>query len=93
MKETITLENFTDLVRDALKDHLKDCTVEVQKTNKNNGVILHGITITEPGSDLSPCIYLNEAYEDYQEGRDFNDVEKLIEFIKTGESGTFINGF
>ena len=59
--------------------------MEVQKTNKDNGVILHGITITEPGSDLSPCIYLNEAYEDYQEGRDFNDVEKLIEFLKTGD--------
>ena len=77
-KGTMTFETFTNLVRDALEEHFKDCTVEVKKTNKNNGVVLHGIRITEPGSSVSPCIYLEEAYKDYQEGRDFHEIVMLI---------------
>ena len=70
MKGTMTIETFMDLVRDALKDQLKGCTVEVQETNKNNGGIFHGIRITEPGSSIAPCIYLDKDYKDYQEGKD-----------------------
>ena len=53
-KGTMTFETFTNLVRDALEEHFKDCTVEVKKTNKNNGVVLHGIRITEPVRRRTP---------------------------------------
>ncbi len=43
-------------------------TVEERDVTKNNGVILHGISITEEGGSVSPTIYLESLYEEYKKG-------------------------
>lgn len=40
-------------------------SVTVQKVNKNNGLVLDGLTIMQEGVNLAPTIYLNGYYEDY----------------------------
>lgn len=38
-KGTMTIETFTDMMKDALSSHIEeDCTREAQKVKKNNGV-------------------------------------------------------
>ena len=39
--------------------------VSVQKINKNNGLVLDGLTIMEEGINIAPTIYLNGYYEEY----------------------------
>lgn len=39
--------------------------VRVQKINKNNGLVLDGLTIIAEGVNIAPTIYLNDYYEDY----------------------------
>lgn len=77
-KGTMSLETFTDLVKDELSVHFKDCTLEVQETKKNNGVVLHGIRIMEPESNIGPVMYLDDYFKDYQDGRFLNEIVMAI---------------
>lgn len=77
-KGTMTIETFMDVLKDALAFHLPDCILEVQEAQKNNGVILHGIRIMEPESNIAPCIYLDDAFIDYQDGRDFQEIVTAV---------------
>ena len=40
--------------------------VSIKETVKNNGVVLHGIMVTEKGRNVSPNIYLDGLYETYE---------------------------
>ena len=77
-KGTMTIETFMDVLKDALASHLPDCILEVQEAQKNNGVILHGIRIMEPECNIAPCIYLDDAFIDYQDGRDFQEIVTAV---------------
>ena len=41
---------------------------------KNNGVLLHGIEISENGSNIAPCIYTEKLYERYQDGCEMDEL-------------------
>lgn len=56
--------------------------VRLQQVKKNNGVVLHGITIMSEGSNVAPTIYLEKWYEEYKEGEDINDI--VAEVIRLG---------
>lgn len=45
---------------------------------KNNGVCFHGVIINRKGSNVSPSIYIDELYEDYRQGRSFNEVVRDV---------------
>lgn len=77
-KGTMTIETFMNMVKDALASHLRDCTIKSQEVKKNNGVILHGLCIMEPESNIAPVIYLDNAFKDYQNGRDFHEIVTAI---------------
>lgn len=83
-KGTMKIETFTDVMKDALASHFPDCVLEAQETKKNNGVILHGIRIMEPESNIAPVIYLDSAFIDYQNGRDFYEIVTAVaeDYIK-----------
>lgn len=44
------------------------CSVRLNDVMKNNGVILSGLTLMQDESNISPTIYLNNYYEDYENG-------------------------
>ncbi len=75
---TMTIDVFAGTVKEALAVYFEDCTVELQEVTKNNGLILHGVSIREQDSNLAPTIYLEAFFEQYQDGRNFVDIVKEI---------------
>ena len=69
------LARFGNKVCSALKEVMgAEYEVSFQEVVKNNGVCLHGIVITKKGSNLSPSIYIDELYREFEEGRPFGAV-------------------
>lgn len=63
---------FKDYVKEHVLDYLpeqyKNANIEIRQAVKNNDVVLDGLTIFNPNGNMSPTIYLNAAYEEYQQG-------------------------
>lgn len=57
--------------------------VTVNHILKNNGKELDGLTIMEEDSCISPTIYLNEYYEQYENGRGLDNILSEIRLIYT----------
>ena len=75
---TMTMDVFAGTVKEALSVYFEDCTIQLQEVTKNNGRILHGISIREKDSNIAPTIYLEAFFEQYQNGRDFVDIVKEL---------------
>ena len=64
--------------------------ISVKEITKNNGTILHSITISKTGMNISPNIYLDGLYDAYESGRTFrsvmNEVRKIYEESKMESS-------
>ncbi|MBQ2258324.1 MAG: hypothetical protein II247_06610 [Lachnospiraceae bacterium] len=62
--------SFTTLVREEVEKRAgEQYTVRINDVRKNNGVVLSGLTMMEDDSNISPTIYLNHYYEDFEDGR------------------------
>ncbi|MDD6810803.1 MAG: DUF5688 family protein [Lachnospiraceae bacterium] len=71
----MVFEQFKEKVCNALRDSMGDeYEISDREVIKNNGVILKGIIINKKGSNVSPTIYIDELYADYEEGRAFGDI-------------------
>ncbi len=69
----ISIDQFTEAVAEELVNKLTDeekerITVEVQRVNKNNGVIRHGLIIRDSLSPIAPTIYTEQFYEERETG-------------------------
>lgn len=53
-------ENLEIYVKQELERRYPDCSVDFIKVQKNNGLTLRGVTITAPGKNISPTIYIDE---------------------------------
>lgn len=61
--------NFKMLVRDEIAKRAgENYKVRLNDVVKNNGVVLTGLTVMNEDSNISPTIYLNNYYEEYQNG-------------------------
>ncbi len=61
--------DFTELVRNEVEKRTGDGhSVRLVTINKNNGIVLNGITVLNPNCNISPTIYLNDFYDKYQDG-------------------------
>lgn len=69
---------FKESVVKALGEVFENTKIITNKVNKNNGLILEGIVIIAPNRNLSPTIYLNGFYEQYLNGREFEDIIENI---------------
>lgn len=52
--------------------------VSIRQFSHNNHILLDGLTILEPGSNVSPTIYLNSYFAKYQDGISFSDLQNQI---------------
>lgn len=50
-----------------LPEDFEGAEITVSEHEKNNGLVLTGLTIHKPGSDVSPIIYLDQYYKHYCE--------------------------
>lgn len=78
----LNFEEFQDYTKRFLKDHLPEelsgATIRTNDVTKNNGLVLHGITVQPEGSNIAPTIYLDGYFKEYQEGA---QVEQLMDDI------------
>ena len=51
--------------------------VELQKSTKNNGLVMDGLMIVSEGSNVAPMIYLNNSYEEFLE----HGIEVVVEQV------------
>lgn len=55
-----------------------DTQIAIRPFSHNNQLTLDGLTILEPGSNISPTIYLNFYFEKYQKGTAFSSIQQQI---------------
>lgn len=67
----ISKEEFAMMVKDSLVEQYADTGYEfdIKEVNKENDLTLLGITVTSKESIISPCVYVERAYDDYLKNR------------------------
>lgn len=85
-------EDFTKEVAGKIRAYLpvqfSDADVELKVVTKNNDQKLTGLTIKSVDSNISPTIYLEKFYEDYQSGEEMSRIlEKIAETRVATEVG------
>lgn len=74
-------QQFIEEVERRVKEKIKGnetITVYIHTAVKNNGKERKGITVSEKGIHISPTIYLEEYFQQFQEGK---SIEKIVEKI------------
>lgn len=74
-------ESFITKIRRAMENYFgKDYSVQVKEVNKNNGLLMHGLTIMKKSENVCPTIYMERFYEEYVNGNSLSDiVNEIIE--------------
>lgn len=82
--------NFEDGLKLKLEERYPESSIVFQNVQKNNGVMLRAITIVNPGSNISPTIYLNDFEKQYEETHDINEIcNKIAELNEKHEGVEF----
>lgn len=70
-----SFENYVTMSLPALlPDELKDAELKKNDVVKNNGLILHGLSVLPKGSNIAPTVYLDGYFREYlQEGEEALD--------------------
>ncbi len=85
-------EEFTEKIAGLVKSRLGSVEVHVHNATKNNGIHLTGLAIQEEGSNISPCIYLEGFYDEYENGD--KDLEAIAgEIISLHHKNRIIHNF
>lgn len=69
----MNFEEFTNTIIEHVSNRLDDVTVKCQPVRKNNGVELHGLLFLDKGN-ISPTIYIDTFYSQYETGRPLADI-------------------
>ena len=73
------ISTFKVKVQKAVREVLgQEYTVELREVQKNNGVLLQGLTIRRGQDNVTPTIYLNSFWEAYEGGVTFADIIRKI---------------
>lgn len=64
---------FMNIIRKEVSERFEGC-VKIEEIEKNNGLVLHGLTIRIKESNISPNIYLEPFYNDYLNGKKMDEV-------------------
>ena len=72
------MEYIKENVTDYLPERFESAEITIRQVGKNNDVVLDGLSIRNPDSNLSPNIYLNPLYEQYQKGRNLDELVSSI---------------
>lgn len=82
-RNDMTINDFADAVMEHLFDERPDMadthTADLNEVTKNNGMLLHGITIKEEGENVAPTIYLEKFFDEFQDGASLSEItDKII---------------
>ncbi len=74
-EDNMNLEQFGNKICSALKEAMgTGYEIAFREVTKNNGVRLHGVIITGKESNVSPTVYIDELYEEFEAGRAIGDI-------------------
>lgn len=84
---------FIEKVKLSLNEFFgEQADIFVREVEKNNGVILFGLTITRGKANISPTIYLEEFYNEYKRGKDFGTiVYEIVQIYEDNKIETEVN--
>lgn len=72
-------QSFISAVREGIRHSVKaDVDVQIQTVVKNNGIERRGLTFQEKEINISPTIYLEEYYEQFQRGESMDEIIRHI---------------
>ena len=74
MEQTNNYESFCEQMKEAVVRAFPEHTVEVRDVVKNNGLHLDSLMIRKEGEKISPNFYLNQLYEEYQQGKSVREI-------------------
>ena len=75
----MTYYQFVQTVEEKVKEGLeKSVCVSVHTAQKYNGTLRKGILFSEQGSNISPTIYLEEYYRQFEQGDTIEEIVKEI---------------
>ena len=75
-KDKVSYDEYLELVKQQVM--LRTGTrVELQRSTKNNGLVMDGLMIVSEGSNVAPMIYLNNSYEEFLE----HGIEVVVEQV------------
>lgn len=77
-------EDFIGFVQRGVQKKLgEEAQTQIRKITKNNSVVLDGLSISAKDSAVSPTIYLNSFYKDYQQGLSIPEiVDHILEMYR-----------
>ena len=80
-------DKFTVKIQKAMENHYGDeYIVNIKEVNKNNGLLIHGLTVMKKSEMVCPTIYLESFYERYNEGESLSDiVMEIIEILRVSD--------
>ena len=83
-------ELFKDCIVQNLQQQLRGVEIRVHKVRKNNGIELDSLAIHEADIVITPCIYLNQYYMQFQQGLSVQNItteicSKFKEFKENSE--------
>lgn len=63
------MEQFVKMITEELKKQFGEgYEITPMEKRKNNGIVLHGICIHKKGENISPVVYVDTYYKDYEKG-------------------------
>ena len=75
-KDKVSYDEYLELVKQQVAIRT-GTRVELQKSTKNNGLVMDGLMIVSEGSNVAPMIYLNNSYEEFLE----HGIEVVVEQV------------
>ena len=74
--------NVMENIKDFLPERYEDASVSLQEVTKNNDMQLTGLMVKTEDSNIAPNIYLEGFFEQYQDGRDMEDILQSIADVR-----------
>ena len=65
-------------IPERLPEEYKGAQIRSHEVEKNNGIVLHGITVTPEDSNIAPNVYLDGYFKQYEEGKDLDAIMDQI---------------
>ena len=75
-------QEVTDRIKEFMPEKYADADVSIQTVVKNNDLKLDGLMVKLEDSNIAPNIYLNQYFEQYEDGRDMDDILAAIADIR-----------
>lgn len=73
---------FKDYLKTKMEERFPDSEVDITSVVKNNDTVLDGIVIKNEESNIAPNIYVNQYYEQYENGRSMESIAETIAEIR-----------